>query len=95
MTAHNRDESVGRKAARKHKTKTPEAIQATIAREFETIRGPTELKKIHERRKRLVNLYQQIYMFATVIFESIYSDVADQIIRLNAIACPKTNNSLQ
>jgi hypothetical protein len=28
-------------------------------------------------------------------FESIYSDIADQNIRLNAIACPKTNNSLQ
>jgi hypothetical protein len=28
-------------------------------------------------------------MLATAIFESIYSDVADQNIRLNAIACPK------
>jgi hypothetical protein len=34
-------------------------------------------------------------MLATAIFESIYSDVADQNIKLNAIACPETNNSLQ
>jgi hypothetical protein len=34
-------------------------------------------------------------MFATVIFESMHSDVADQNIWLNAIALPKTNNSLQ
>jgi hypothetical protein len=34
-------------------------------------------------------------MFATAIFESIYSGIADQNIQLNAIACPKTNNSLQ
>jgi hypothetical protein len=39
--------------------------------------------------------YRQIYMFTTAIFESLYSDIADQNIRLNAIACPKTNNSLQ
>jgi hypothetical protein len=38
---------------------------------------------------------RQIYMFATAIIESIYSDVADQNIRFNAIACPKTNDSLQ
>jgi hypothetical protein len=34
-------------------------------------------------------------MFAIAIFELIYSDVADQNIRVNAIACPKTNNLLQ
>jgi hypothetical protein len=34
-------------------------------------------------------------MFATAIFESICSDVADQNIWLNAMACPETNNSLQ
>jgi hypothetical protein len=34
-------------------------------------------------------------MFATAIFESKYSDLADQNIRLNAIAGPKRNSSLQ
>jgi hypothetical protein len=34
-------------------------------------------------------------MFTAAIFESAYSDVADQNIQLNAIAHPKTNNSLQ
>jgi hypothetical protein len=34
-------------------------------------------------------------MFAIAIFESIDSGIADQNIRLKAIACPKTNNSLQ
>jgi hypothetical protein len=41
------------------------------------------------------DFYRQVYMFATAIFGSIYSDVADQNIRLNAIGCPKRNNLLQ
>jgi hypothetical protein len=39
--------------------------------------------------------YQQIYMFATTIFESQYSELTDQNIPLNAMAGPNRNNSLQ
>jgi hypothetical protein len=58
-----------------------------------TIRYPT--RKQDTTRQWSGNCYRQIYMFTTAIFESIYSDVADQNIRLNAIACPKRKNSLQ